>query len=278
MKKLVSAVLAGSFFFMSSSAFAQISSSKGSAAISDMTLIEATTETHSFDPVLNTYIKVPQAKELVFDVALQCGLYTDTLVKSKGGDKDTSIATAGIDVHVKLERIIGTNDEGQFIFAAPFYAYPGGADSGVTYCKREQTLMAKFQGIFQTCETSVIVTDPYTEELVEECIDYGEDTCLIVTGSDTNDDGVDDSYVTTVDEECLDYEEVQLILNTVNANAFNFVSPNLDQGEYKVTVEAQITSSISVENGGAEAKGLIGLGSMVVDEVRFIKGDTGETK
>ena len=275
MNKLVSVVLVGSFIFIGSSAFAQMPSSKGSAAISGMTLIEATTETHSFDPILNTYIKVPQDKELVFDVALQCGLYTDTLVKSKGGDKDTSTATAGIDVHVKLERVIGT-DNGQFIFDEPFYAYPGDADSGVTYCKREQTLMAKFQGIFQTCVLYAI--DPDTGEPTDECIDYGEDTCLIVTGYDDNLDGIDDRYVTTVDEACLDYEEVQLILNTVNANAFNFVSPNLDQGEYKVTVEAQITSSISVENGGAEAKGLVGLGSMVVDEVRFINGDTGTSK
>ena len=138
--------------------------------------------------------------------------------------------------------------------------------------------MAKFQGIFQTCEKYETLIDPYTGEEREECIDYGADTCLDVEAV-TADDGVTIvDYVVTLDEGCLDYEEVQLIQDTVSANAFNFVSPNLKQGEYKITVEAEIKTSTDFANGGAAAKGLIGLGSMVVDEVRFIKGDTGQDK
>jgi hypothetical protein len=135
--------------------------------------------------------------------------------------------------------------------------------------------MAKFQGIFQQCEEWVQITDPYTSLNREECASYSSKTCLDVTAVDENSDGIIDDYITTVDVDCLDYEEVQLILHTVNANAFNFVSPNLQQGEYKVTVEAEISTGSKWTNGGAEAKGLIGLGSMVVDEVRFIKGDDG---
>ena len=281
MRKLAALVLAGTVSLCSSSTFAQMPSSKGSGAISDWTLLNLTTRTHSFDPILTTYIKIPQAKELVFDVALECGLYTDTLVRSKGGDKDTSTASAGIDVHVKLEKILGFDDSGDPIIdpgESPIYAYPGDADTGVTYCMREQQLMAKFQGIFQKCVQWETVADPDTGEVTEECVDYGTDTCLIVTGEDSNSDGIADNWVTTIDEECLDYEEVQLVLNTLNANAFNFISPNLDQGEYKVTVEAEISSDIDFTNGAAEAKGIIGRGSMVVDEVRYIKGDTGDDK
>ena len=247
-------------------AYAGIPSSKGSAAISNATLIEATTKTNSWDPVLSTMIQVPQDKELIFDVALQCGLYTDTLVRSKSGQKVTSTAMAAIDVRVKLQRL---NNDGTF--DEPFFAFP----DQVTYARRAQTLMAKFQGIFQQCEEWAVVPDPYNGGTREECVSYLPETCLDVTAVDEDRDGTIDDYITTVDVECLDYEEVQLILDTVNANAFNFVSPNLQQGEYKVTVEAEISTSSDWSNGGAEAKGLIGLGSMVVDEVRFIKGDDG---
>ena len=279
MKHLVwVSVLFAMISFLASPVFAQMSSAKGSAAISGATLLEATNETHSWDPVLSSYIKIPQDKELVFDVSLECGLYTDTLVRSKGGSKDTSTAMADVKVHVALQKIEGVDANGNFILGEKFYAYPGDGDSGVTYCRREQQLMAKFQGIFQTCEETVVVTDPYTGLDREECIAYGENTCLDVTAVDDDGDGVIDDYVTTVDVDCLDYEEVQLIQDTVSANAFNFVSPNLDQGEYKVTVEAEIKTSDDFANGGAAAKGMIGLGSMVIDEVRFINGDTGQNK
>ena len=253
-------------FFIGSAMAGEIPSAKGSAAISNNTLLEATDRTHSWDPVLSTIIQVASQKELVFDIALQCGLYTDTLARSKGGQKDTSTAEAAIDVRVKLQRL---NSDGTF--GEPFFAYP----DHVIYAKRAQTLMAKFQGIFQTCEAYAMVIDPYSGEPRMECVEYSTNTCLNVNGVDENGDGMIDNYITTVDKDCLDYEEVQLILDTVNANAFNFVSPDLEQGEYKVTVEAEISSDTASTNGGAQAKGLVGMGSMVVDEVRFIKKDTG---
>jgi hypothetical protein len=262
-------VLAVAMTFGFGNAYAEVPSSKGSAAISNATLIEATAKTNSWDPVLSTIIQVAQDKELVFDVALQCGLYTDTLVRSKGGDKDTSTAMASIDVRVKLQRL---NNDGTL--GEPFFAHP----DQVTYARRAQTLMAKFQGIFQQCEEWAEVPDPYNGGMREECVSYSIGTCLDVTpvyGTDEEGNSIIIDYITTVDVECLDYEEVQLILDTLNANAFNFVSPNLQQGEYKVTVEAEISTSSNWANGGATAKGLIGLGSMVVDEVRFIKGDNG---
>jgi hypothetical protein len=269
MKKKITSILSliSILLFISSAMAGEIPNAKGSSAITSNVLLEATDMTHSWDPVLSTIIQVASQKELVFDVALQCGLYTDTLVRSKGGTKDTSTAEVAIDVRVKLQKL---NNDGTL--GVPKLAYP----EHVIYAKRAQTLMAKFQGIFQKCEEEVLVIDPYNpDELRVECVRYSTDTCLNVEGVDDNGDGVHDRYVTTVDLECLDDEEVQLILDTINANAFNFISPNLEQGEYKVTVEAEITSDTSSTNGGAMAKGLVGMGSMVVDEVRFIKKDNG---
>lgn len=237
---------------------ASLPSAKSGSVISDTALIDATPQTHSWDLIMESFIKVPQQKELVFDVSLECGLFTDTLVKSKGGTKDTSTAEASVDVRVRLQR---QNSDGTF--GEPFAALPG--EDGVTFCKRSQELMAKFQGIFQQCE----VTDPVTGE----CIQYSADTCLVTEGVDSNNDGFVDSYTTRLDLACLDYEEVQLVLDTLNANAFNFVAPNLESGVYRVAVEAEISSSTSSQEGSADAKGLIGRGSMVVDETRFITSD-----
>lgn len=77
-------------FFIFGTALAEsLPSAKSAVAISDITLIQSTTETHSWDPILVSSIKVPEQIDLVFHVSLECGLYTDTLVKSKGGNVDS---------------------------------------------------------------------------------------------------------------------------------------------------------------------------------------------
>jgi hypothetical protein len=204
-------------------ATAQMPSAKTGAVMSDLVLIPATAETSSWDAVLSTAIKVPEQKELVFDVTVQCGLYTDTAVRSKGGGKDTSSAEAAVAMRVKVENL-GTGEVR--------YAEPNGT-AGVTYCSRKQELSGQFQGIIEGC--------------------------------------VDAEGHLDINDGCLAEEEVQLILTTLNANAFNFVLENLVSGEYEVTAEAEITSATSSQSGSADAWGMVGLGSMVVDEVRFVK-------
>ncbi len=173
-------------------------------------------------------------------MALQCGLYTFTQVKSKGGSKDTSSATATINVHVKYQPFYGFDEVGGEILGEAKYAHPGGEFDGVIFASRTQELAAKFGGIINSC-------------------------------TDADGNGTID-FMTECD---ITEEELELTLNTLNANAFNFIAPNLDSGVYKVTVEAEITTGTSSEAGSADAWGLVGLGSMVVDEVRFIQGDTG---
>ena len=131
-------------------AFSQ--SAKTGAATSSLTLLEAAPQTFSWDPILTTVIRVPQQKELIFDVSLQCGLYTDTVVKSKGGTKDTSTATARVAVRVVVQRILGEDAAGEPVLGERTYAGPNEGQAGgfgVVFCSRTQTLSAKLQGIIE---------------------------------------------------------------------------------------------------------------------------------
>lgn len=226
---------------LASDAMAQ--NSKSAVATSSAVLIEATAETQSWDPVLAVQVRVPQQADLVFDVALQCGLYTDTLVKSSGGHKDTSSATAGVAIRVAVQEYFGLDAEGAEVLGEPSYALPNGED-GVVYCKRTQVLSATLQGI------------------IENLACFPENADGVPT-FDPNAPGCE-----------LTDEEIQLVLDTLSANAFNFTKLDLIQGDYKVTVEAEVTSDTSSQKGSASAKGMVGLGSMVVDEVRFVRGET----
>ena len=218
---------------------AMAQSAKTGAATSSLTLIEAAAQTFSWDPILTTTIRVPQQKELIFDVSLQCGLFTDTVVKSKGGAKDSSTASARVAVRVAVQRILGADAAGQPILGPRSYAGPneGAAGGhGVVFCSRTQTLSATLQGIIENLSC-----------FPDGVFDPDAPGCLL---SD---------------------EEIQLVLKTLNANAFNFVSANLQSGDYMITAEAEVSSDTSSQNGSATAMGLVGLGSMVVDEVRFVR-------
>jgi hypothetical protein len=65
-------------------------------------------------------------------------------------------------------------------------------------------------------------------------------------------------------------EEVELILDTMSANSFNFVIADLSSGVHTVTVQAKIDTDV---DGIAEAKATIGNGSVTIEEVRMIKGE-----
>ena len=221
-------------------------SAKSAVAMKDL---EAMSETNSYDTILAATIKVPNAKELIADVSLECGLMTQTKAKSKGGNVDSSTAEAVVRI-----RVVATNvDDGTVHWAGPDHGDAGdGGVIGVTFCKRTQTLSAKFQGIILNC--------------------IAEDGTI------------------SLNDACLEDEWVELILDTVNANAFNFTLPNLPVGTYTVEAQAEIdtcTGGRVVDADGigscvdgdadASAMGFIGLGSMVLDEVRFSNGSDGSS-
>ena len=110
----------------------------------------------------------------------------------------------------------------------------------VIYDKRAQTLSAKLGGILETC-------------------------------SDVNLDGTID-----IATECtFTPEEIGLILDTMGAHHFNFVAANLEPGVHSVVVFAKIDTSTAAQAGLADAKALVGKGSLTVEEVRATNAPDG---
>jgi hypothetical protein len=114
-----------------------------------------------------------------------------------------------------------------------FEAAPG----DVTFCKRSKTLSATFQGLI--------------------------DGCL----------SIDDLGNIVLDEECLLPEEIELILDTMSANTFNFLHADAGVGTHMIEVQARIDLDSSAEAGKAEARAMLGKGSLTVEVVRLIVGE-----
>jgi len=200
--------------------------------------LAATGSEGAWQAVLTQQIKMANQKDLFISPALQCGIVTDTTVKSLNGSEDTAEARGTVRVRVKV-----TGPDGRVSYAAPY----GGVDAtgasdpinaadpaGIVYCDRVQTLRAKFSGL--NCKADL--------------------TTGVVT--------------------CADPEELQLILKTLNANAFHFVAPNLVSGTYTVEVQAKntaATSTTSINGSLAAANAFIGAGSVAVEAVRMINGE-----
>lgn len=205
--------------------------SKSAVAMSAIALVKSTTGTEGWTPILRGKLKVAEQKDLAIDVSLECGLYTDTLARSKGGTKDTSAAEAIVKIRVAV--FDGANN-------LVMHAAPGGA-KGIVFARRAQELSATFQGLI--------------------------DGCL----------SVDENGIVVLNQECLKPEEVELVLDTMNANAFNFLAPNLGAGIHTLVVEAKIDTAAGAQGGTASARAAIGRGSMLVEEIRLVKGSEGST-
>lgn len=213
--------------FAGESALAQSGhgSSKTTAVVADLNYLEvssATAGTPVWAPIMVNTIKVSNKTDLFVDVSLESSLHTRTLVKSKGGNKDTSTASASIRVRVLVDGLP---------------AYP---HEGVVFNARTQELTAVFQGIF-------IKDDGST------CLEADLDTGAI-----------------TVIEECLEPEELELILQSMSANAFNFLVADLESGVHEIEVQAMIEVSTDSQEGEAEAIATVGHGSLTVDAVRML--------
>ncbi|MCK4605129.1 MAG: hypothetical protein KAU41_10655, partial [Deltaproteobacteria bacterium] len=126
------------------------------------------------------------------------------------------------------------------------------ADTDITFARRHQTLIAEFAGDFSDCMTVDL--------------DTGE---------------------VTVDWALVDPEMLQLILDTMQANSFNFVVPDLSAGEYTVQIQAKLSyeaygnlvqetiddAIVTMAEGQAFARAYLGNGSVTIETVRMIKGE-----
>lgn len=201
-------------------------SAKASAQVGAIAIVEEDGATSSSeqvgwqsiasDPIT---IKTANNMDLIIGVSLECGLGTETLVKSKGGKQDTSTAEAAVQVQVLVDGVE--------------YAAPG----IITFCSRTQELSAKFGGVLEQCQ-------------------------------DTNGDGI-----ISADECDFTDEELNLMLETMNANHYNFLSADLGTGIHTVEVQTKVYRSSSSQAGDAKSWAFIGNGSVTVEEVRMIKGE-----
>jgi hypothetical protein len=108
----------------------------------------------------------------------------------------------------------------------------------ITFGRRTQTFTAKFQGII--------------------------DGCLAL---DTN------TWSIVIDPDCVQPEELQLVLETMNANAFHFIAADLAAGVHTIQVQARINLGASAQAGSARARALIGHGAVTVESVRMIRNE-----
>lgn len=119
----------------------------------------------------------------------------------------------------------------------------------VVFDKRKQTLIAQFAG--------------YVDE---KCFSINAETGLI-----------------EIDELCIEPESLQLILETLQANSFNFIVPDLPAGTHTLTIQVKGAYATNVEGvtiddhvysaGEAKADVYIGASSVTVETVRMIKGE-----
>src|SRR5437899_2201351 len=94
----------------------------------------------------------------------------------------------------------------------------------VVYSRRSQTLSATLEGAIAGCLSVV-----------------------------TNLDG---SLGIVLNQACVQPEVIDLILDTMDAASFNFVAVDVPQGVHTVSVQAQIKTSGTVQNGTFEVPGL----------------------
>jgi hypothetical protein len=107
-----------------------VASTKATAYFGDIAILDSTDL--AWTTIMSTQIKTSNQKTLFINPSLECGLYTSTTVKSSGGRKDTSSATATIQMQVLVDGVA---------------ANPG----VVIYCSRTQQLSATLGGILQSC-------------------------------------------------------------------------------------------------------------------------------
>jgi hypothetical protein len=196
---------------------------KATAKVGDLAVlagpITAGTSESPWVTLLANSIKTSSQKDLIVDVSLECGLFTKTVAKSKGGTSDTSSASAMIQVRVLIDG--RPAEPGQVVFA-----------------RRRQELSATFQGLID----GALSVDPLTGLVV-------------------------------IDETLLEPEEVSLLLDTLDANSFNFVLSDVGTGVHRVEVQARIDLGAAAQQGEAVARATIGKGAMTVEEVRMIRGE-----
>ena len=198
-------------------------------------------------------IRVPNKKELLVGLSGLVGLYTETAVRGKKGS--TSYAMAFAEGSVGLQACRASDN-------VCFASVP----RDIVLSNRRQELEATLAGIIEEC----VVEIDYTE--------VGGEITEIAGSFDLNDCTVSP-------------EEISLAVETLAAHSYNFVFPNLPQGDYNVIAtfktDAQTEARAYCDPSSstyqycivdaeasayAEARAVISKAMMTIQQVRAVKG------
>jgi hypothetical protein len=133
-----------------------VPATKASAFFGDIAILDSSEL--AWTDIMTTQIKTSNHKTLFINPSLECGLYTQTTVRSQRGRKDTSTASATIQMQVLVDGVA---------------AQPG----VVIYCSRTQQLSATLGGILESCSD----VDGDGTTTAEECELSDEEISLLLS-------------------------------------------------------------------------------------------------
>ena len=201
------------------------------------------TDDTGWNTVLQSFMKTPNGKEVGMAVYLQCGLinFTNAVAKGKKSGSGSAASSGRIVVRVGVTPVDNDGNE----VGDTHYAYPQNDGSNPLAFNDNNpgndpdgvTFCSRFQQL-----------DISFDNLV-----------------------CDDLDPNTTDDEC--EISVALLLETLSAHAYYFISPNVSSGTKKITVEARALADANVFGGDGAARGeaFIGLGTMHAETVRAVK-------
>lgn len=240
MKRLTIVSLAFVLFitFGFGSAFA--ASAKATAKCGDISVVQLG---DGYTPIFTQTIRTPNGGDLFIDVSLECGMMTNLQVMTKRAKRALKRAEGTVMVRVMVDGMEA--DPGEIVFA-----------------RRNHKMIAQFAGDMSECITIEPVIpeepeDPPAEPPEEEPIQ---------------------EYIAVIDEECIQPATLELILDTMTANSFNFIASDLSSGEHTIIVQAKVSYIEKTQmDAGSNARGAVsaylGNGSVTIEAVKMIKDE-----
>jgi hypothetical protein len=222
---------------------------KATAAVTELVALQTVKTTDlegavsgPWTTILSQQIKMANQKDLFITPALECGNYTDTTVRSKDAVIDSSTALSAVRVRVVIDPATlaagaGPGSSGSYALPENGLAFEGSPGSGVDGAG--VTYCSRLQTLSATLQG--ILSCPAG--------------AAIPTGCTTSP------------------EEITILLNTLTANAFNFVAPDLTSGVHVVEVQALGVVDAKAISGAAKAQAFAGAGAVTIEAVRMLKGE-----
>ncbi len=218
--------------------FAQTSqpSAKATAKCGDLSAVELG---EGYNPIFIQTINTPNGGDLFVDVSLECGMTTNLRTTSR------RISTAPWSCRLALRKAEVTLKVN--VLVDGMEAEPG----EIIFARRKYQSIAQFAGDISECISIETVEIEENEEIIEQDI-------------------------IVVDQDCIQPETLELLLDTMTANSFTFIAPDLSSGKHTIVVQAKFI--FAKDDGGCaniddlvDAMAYLRSGSVTIERVRMIK-------